>query len=49
MLKFIKRWQARRSVAHDLGKLSDRELWDLGINRGDIDRIARYAAADWYG
>lgn len=48
MPKFIKRWQARRQCAEDLNRMTNRELGDIGINRGDIPRIAEQAAADWY-
>ena len=48
MTKFIKRWQARRKTADELSRLSDRELSDIGIGRGDIPRIVEQAAADWY-
>ena len=48
MPKFIKRWQARRQCANELHRMTDRELWDIGLNRYDIPRIAEQAAADWY-
>jgi len=48
MPKFIKRWQARRQCANSLHAMTDRELNDIGINSGDIRRIADQAAADWY-
>ncbi len=34
-------WRRYRTTVHALEKLSSRELDDLGISRGDIDRIAR--------
>ncbi|TCO69421.1 DUF1127 domain-containing protein [Rhodovulum euryhalinum] len=33
-------YAARRATFHELSALSDRELDDLGIGRGDIARIA---------
>lgn len=33
------RWFARRDVRRQLQALSDRELSDIGIGRGDIERI----------
>ncbi len=34
-------WRRYRSTVRELERLSSRELDDLGISRGDIDRIAR--------
>ena len=36
----ISDWRDYQSTLHELEKLSDRELDDLGISRYDIDRIA---------
>jgi len=36
-------WRRYRATANALGKLSTRELDDLGIARGDIDRVSRQA------
>ena len=33
-------WNDRRITRDALGKLSDRELDDIGLCRGDIDRVA---------
>lgn len=33
-------WNDRRVTRHALARLSDRELDDIGLNRGDIDRVA---------
>jgi len=33
------RWFARRETQHQLSRMNDRELADIGINRGDIKRI----------
>lgn len=33
------RWFARRDTYNQLSRLTDRELADIGINRGDIKRI----------
>jgi uncharacterized protein YjiS (DUF1127 family) len=42
--KRIARWSRYRQVSRELGMLSSRELSDLGISRGDIERIASQAA-----
>jgi len=39
MPKIIERWNARRQTRRELNMLTDRELADIGINRGDIERI----------
>lgn len=36
-------WRRQRNTAHELYRLSDRELEDVGMARGDIDAIARRA------
>lgn len=38
------RYRAERRTAAELSALTDRELNDLGLSRGDISRIAREAA-----
>lgn len=37
-------WRSYRNTVAELNSLSQRELDDLGIGRGDIKRIARLAA-----
>lgn len=37
-------WRKQRTTAYELSRLSDRELADLGMVRGDIAEIARRAA-----
>ena len=32
-------WRAQARAMAELGGMSDRELYDVGLNRGDIDRI----------
>jgi len=32
-------WRSRARAIAELGNMSDRELFDVGLNRGDIDRI----------
>jgi uncharacterized protein YjiS (DUF1127 family) len=36
-------WRRYRVSLRELSRLSDRELADLGIGRGDIERVARQA------
>jgi uncharacterized protein YjiS (DUF1127 family) len=40
----IRRWRRYRETVRELEGLSSRELSDLGINRGDIGRLAREAS-----
>ena len=37
----FRNWRRYRTTVTALEKLSTRELDDLGISRGDIDRVAR--------
>lgn len=39
MAKMFERWNARRQTRRELNMMTDRELWDIGITRGDIERI----------
>jgi len=34
-------WNERRATRNALSQLSDRELDDIGLSRGDIDAVAR--------
>lgn len=36
-------WRSYRRTVLELSALTDRELTDLGINRGDIPNVARRA------
>ncbi|NVP56037.1 MULTISPECIES: DUF1127 domain-containing protein [Rhizobiaceae] len=36
-------WRKYRQTVTELGRMSDRELNDLGIGRSDIRRVAREA------
>jgi uncharacterized protein YjiS (DUF1127 family) len=36
-------WRKYRQTVNELGRMSDRELTDLGIGRSDIRRVARTA------
>jgi uncharacterized protein YjiS (DUF1127 family) len=38
------RWQRYNRTVAELGSLSNRDLADLGINRADIQRVARDAS-----
>ena len=38
-------WRRYRETVSQLGRLTNRELNDLGINRGDIEFIATKSAA----
>lgn len=39
----ISSWRKYRETVNELGRMSDRELSDLGIGRADIRRVARTA------
>jgi uncharacterized protein YjiS (DUF1127 family) len=39
----LNNWRKYRQTVTELGRMSDRELNDLGIGRGDIRRVARTA------
>jgi uncharacterized protein YjiS (DUF1127 family) len=38
-------WRKYRQTVTQLGRMSSRELQDLGINHGDIDSVARQCVA----
>jgi uncharacterized protein YjiS (DUF1127 family) len=40
MLNFIATWRRERETIRELSRLSDRELDDLGIGRGEIRAVA---------
>jgi uncharacterized protein YjiS (DUF1127 family) len=42
--KTFKKWAAYQQTVRELNALGNRELNDLGINRGDIQRVARQHA-----
>lgn len=37
----VQQWRDRRALRAFLDDLSDRELWDIGITRGEIDYLTR--------
>jgi uncharacterized protein YjiS (DUF1127 family) len=39
--KTLQKWAAYNQTVRELNALGNRELTDLGITRGDIERIAR--------
>ncbi len=43
MARSFNNWRRYRQTRNELTRLSDRELRDIGVNRSDIDRIARSA------
>ena len=49
--KWLDEWIERRRVAaaalHDFGQMSERDLLDLGLGRGDVYRVA-WGASDRY-
>jgi uncharacterized protein YjiS (DUF1127 family) len=38
-------WRRYREAVRELSQLSDRELDDIGIRRGDIESIVRHSVA----
>ncbi|MCF1434266.1 DUF1127 domain-containing protein [Agrobacterium vitis] len=38
-------WRKYRQTVTELGRMSTRELQDLGINRADINNVARQSVA----
>ncbi|HTR13449.1 MAG TPA: DUF1127 domain-containing protein [Roseiarcus sp.] len=40
----LQAWRRYRDAVRELSQLSDRELADIGIRRGDIEEVAREAA-----
>ena len=36
---YLKTWRLHREAIKQLNSLSDRQLKDIGISRGDIDRL----------
>lgn len=43
LLRNYRNWRAYRDTVNELGRLSNRQLSDLGINRSEIAAIARKA------
>lgn len=43
--KSFREWRLYRQTVNELSRMSDRELSDLGISRGDIPFVARRSAA----
>jgi len=41
--EMVTTWNDARVTRRELGQLTDRELADIGVNRSDIERIARAA------
>jgi len=38
-IEAFRSWRTQARAMAELGSMSDRELYDVGLNRGDIDRI----------
>lgn len=43
LVKSFSNWRKYRQTVTELGRMSTRELHDLGIDRADIRRVARDA------
>jgi len=43
LIRNYRNWRAYRDTVNELGRLSNRQLDDLGINRSEIKQIARRA------
>lgn len=48
-MRWLKGYLKRRQAKNQLHSLTNKELNDLGINRGDIDRIIDCAWEETYG
>lgn len=44
LIRNIREWRRFRATREALSRLTDRELNDLGIGRGEIENVARRAA-----
>jgi len=44
VVRQYRNWKQYRNTFDELSRMSNRELADIGINRGDIARYARMAA-----
>ena len=38
-MNYLATWREHRRIVKELNELTDKELSDIGINRGDIDRL----------
>ncbi len=45
MIRNYRNWRAYRDTVNELGRLSNRQLNDLGISRGQIRQVAKAAIA----
>ncbi|WP_173932358.1 DUF1127 domain-containing protein [Chelativorans sp. Marseille-P2723] len=43
LIRNYRNWRRYRQTVDELSRLSNRELADIGINRGDIPYVARRA------
>jgi len=43
LIRSYKNWRRYNQTVRELSRLDNRELNDLGINRSDIERVARAA------
>lgn len=43
IIKNLRNWRSYRQTVNELSRLSNRELADLGIARGEIHSVARRA------
>ena len=41
LIRNYRNWRRYRETVNELGKLTNRELTDLGISRGDIPYVAK--------
>ena len=39
--RMVRKWQERSRARRELQRLTDLELADIGLNRGDIDAVVR--------
>ena len=41
VIDVLRAWHKRSRISYQLGRMSDRDLADIGITRGDIDAVVR--------
>lgn len=46
IVRDIRKWKKRREMVAELNALSNRDLFDIGISRYDIEKIVRESFAD---
>jgi uncharacterized protein YjiS (DUF1127 family) len=48
MIARLKKWAFKRNTRHQLERLSDYQLKDIGLNRNEISYRSKEAAEEWF-